>query len=101
MLLITVAGTLWIMQLYGIELQRVCLGALIIALGMLVDSAIVVAEGMLVRIKAGIKADKAAREVVGANAMGLLGARSLAFWPFRRWVFHRPIQVNLRDLCFM
>ncbi len=81
-LLITVAGTLWIMQLYGIELQRVSLGALIIALGMLVDNAIVVAEGMLVRIKAGMKAEKAAKEVVGANAMGLLGGTIIGILAF-------------------
>ena len=45
-LLITVAGTLWIMNIFGIELQRVSLGALIIALGMLVDNAIVVVENI-------------------------------------------------------
>ena len=44
--LVTVAGTLFIMVIYGIELQRISLGALIIALGMLVDNAIVVAKGM-------------------------------------------------------
>lgn len=81
-LLITVAGTLWIMQLFGIELQRVSLGALIIALGMLVDNAIVVAEGMLVRIRGGMKADKAAAEVVGANSMALLGGTAIGILAF-------------------
>ena len=81
-LLITVAGTLFVMQLYGIELQRVSLGALVIALGMLVDNAIVVAEGMLIRLKAGMDAAKAAREVVGKNAMALLGGTIIGILAF-------------------
>jgi len=81
-LLITVAGTLFIMQLYGIELQRVSLGALVIALGMLVDNAIVVAEGMLIRLKAGMEPARAAREVVGKNAMALLGGTVIGILAF-------------------
>ena len=81
-LLITVAGTLFIMQIYGIELQRVSLGALVIALGMLVDNAIVVAEGMLVRIQRGMDAAEAAREVVGKNAMALLGGTVIGILAF-------------------
>ncbi|MGL5552874.1 MAG: efflux RND transporter permease subunit, partial [Plesiomonas shigelloides] len=41
-LLLTVAATLIIMQFDGIDMHRISLGALIIALGMLVDNAIVV-----------------------------------------------------------
>jgi multidrug efflux pump subunit AcrB len=72
-LLITVAGTVWFMNFYGIDLQRISLGALIIALGMLVDNAIVVAEGMLIRIKRGDDGVTAAREVVGSTMWALLG----------------------------
>lgn len=72
-LLITVSGTVWFMNYMAIDLQRISLGALIIALGMLVDNAIVVAEGMLVRIKRGEDSTKAAREVVGATMWPLLG----------------------------
>ena len=72
-LLITVSGTVWFMNFMAIDLQRISLGALIIALGMLVDNAIVVAEGMLVRIKRGEDSTKAAREVVGATMWPLLG----------------------------
>ena len=72
-LLITVSGTIWFMNFYAIDLQRISLGALIIALGMLVDNAIVVAEGMLVRIKRGEDGIKAAREVVGSTMWALLG----------------------------
>ena len=81
-LLITVAGTLMVMQLFGIDLQRISLGALIIALGMLVDNAIVVAEGMMIRIQAGMNAAKAAKEVVGKNAYALLGGTIIGILAF-------------------
>ena len=45
-LLLTVLGTLLFMSLFGIDMERISLGALIIAMGMMVDNAIVVAEGM-------------------------------------------------------
>ena len=81
-LLITVAGTLFIMHLEGIELQRISLGALVIALGMLVDNAIVVAEGMLVRMKAGMAAAEAARETIGKTIWALLGGTIIGILAF-------------------
>ncbi len=81
-LLITVAGTVLIMEMYGIDLQRISLGALIIALGMLVDNAIVIAEGMMVRIQAGMNAAKAAKEVVGKNSVALLGGTVIGILAF-------------------
>jgi multidrug efflux pump subunit AcrB len=81
-LLITVAGTLFIMDLYGIELQRISLGALVIALGMLVDNAIVVAEGMLVRMNSGMSAPEAARESVGKTIWALLGGTIIGILAF-------------------
>ncbi len=81
-LLITVAGTLFIMDIYGIELQRISLGALVIALGMLVDNAIVVAEGMLVRMEAGMKASEAAGEAVGKTMWALLGGTAIGILAF-------------------
>ena len=81
-LLITVAGTLLFMHLDGIELQRISLGALVIALGMLVDNAIVVAEGMLVRIKAGMAGSVAAREIVGKTIWPLLGGTLIGILAF-------------------
>ncbi|MEN8176919.1 MAG: efflux RND transporter permease subunit, partial [Pseudomonadota bacterium] len=81
-LLITVAGTLLIMTLKGIELQRISLGALVIALGMLVDNAIVIAEGMLVRMQAGMRAADAARETVGKTIWALLGGTVIGILAF-------------------
>ena len=82
-LAITVLGSIVVMKMWGINLQRISLGALIIALGMLVDNAIVVTEGMLIRIQAGKDALKSAIEVVEQSMMPLLGATViavLAFW---------------------
>ena len=81
-LLITVAGTLFIMDIFGIELQRISLGALVIALGMLVDNAIVVAEGMLVRMESGMKASQAAAESVGKTIWALLGGTFIGILAF-------------------
>jgi multidrug efflux pump subunit AcrB len=81
-LLITVSGTLMFMNLFGIELQRVSLGALVIALGMLVDNAIVVAEGMQVRIQAGMGATKAAEETTSKTMWPLLGGTIIGILAF-------------------
>jgi multidrug efflux pump subunit AcrB len=81
-LLITVAGTLFFMNMFAIELQRISLGALVIALGMLVDNAIVVAEGMLVRMEAGMNATKAAGEAVGKTIWALLGGTVIGILAF-------------------
>ncbi|MFV0423583.1 efflux RND transporter permease subunit [Oleidesulfovibrio sp.] len=81
-LLITVCGSFIFMKMMDIELQRISLGALIIALGMLVDNAIVITEGMLVRIQQGEDRIKAAREVVNQNIWPLLGATVIAIMAF-------------------
>ncbi|KGE03550.1 efflux RND transporter permease subunit [Pseudohaliea rubra] len=81
-LLLTVAGTLLFMHLGGIELQRVSLGALVIALGMLVDNAIVVAEGIQVRMQAGASARSAAGEAVGKTMIPLLGGTAIGILAF-------------------
>jgi multidrug efflux pump subunit AcrB len=53
-LLLTVLGTLAFMAGFDITMQRISLGALIIAMGMLVDNAIVVTEGMQVAVQRGV-----------------------------------------------
>ncbi|MEM1244172.1 MAG: efflux RND transporter permease subunit [Pseudomonadota bacterium] len=81
-LLITVLGSFIFMKLWGINLERISLGALIIALGMLVDNAIVINEGLLIRINRGMDKIKAAKEVVNQNAVPLLGATIIAILAF-------------------
>ncbi len=52
--------TLWLMDLFDIGLNQVSLAALIMALGMLVDNAIVVSEAMMVKMEEGLPAKEAA-----------------------------------------
>ena len=81
-LVVTVMATLIIMYMKDIYMQRISLGALIIALGMLVDNAIVVADGILVRIQKGDDAAASAREIVGATMMPLLGGTAVGALAF-------------------
>ncbi len=81
-LFVTIAATFIVMDFQGILLERISLGALIIALGMLVDNAIVVTEGMKLKIEAGENARVAAREVVGQQQYPLLGATFVAIIAF-------------------
>jgi multidrug efflux pump subunit AcrB len=81
-LLVTVAGTLFGMYLYGLDMQRISLGALIIALGMLVDNAIVVVEGTLVRVQRGEDAGKASVAVVKQTIWPLLGGTVVGILAF-------------------
>lgn len=81
-LLLTIFGTFIAMALMGIDLQRMSLGALVIALGMMVDNSIVVAEGYVVRREQGVDKVKAAIESAGSPAMPLLGATIVAVMAF-------------------
>lgn len=83
-LLLTVAGTLCIMLIDDIAMQRISLGALIIALGMLVDNAIVVTDGILVRFQKEPDADKqlVVSEVVNATKWPLLGGTVVGICAF-------------------
>jgi multidrug efflux pump subunit AcrB len=81
-LLLTIAATFTVMGYYEITLERISLGALIIALGMLVDNAIVVVDGMKVRMERGMDGLEAAKEVVGQNSIPLLGATVVAVLAF-------------------
>lgn len=81
-LAVTITGTFIFMSILGITLERISLGALIIALGMLVDNAIVVTDGMRVRMEQGEDALSAARKVVSQTAMPLLGATAVAIAAF-------------------
>jgi multidrug efflux pump subunit AcrB len=81
-LLLTIFGTFIFMKMMGITFQLISLGALILALGMLVDNAIVVTEGILVKTQRGMKKRKAAIETVKQTAWPLLGATFVAILAF-------------------
>ncbi|HEY4438762.1 MAG TPA: efflux RND transporter permease subunit [Lelliottia sp.] len=81
-LALNVLGTLLIMYLWGIELQRISLGALIIALSMLVDNAIVIVEGVLIARQRGSTLMTAINYVIRRSALPLLGATVIAILAF-------------------
>ena len=81
-LFLTVMGTVLCMWLYGLNLQRISLGALVIAMGMLVDNAIVVAEGMMLRMQRGENPIKASSVIVKQTQWPLLGATVIGIMAF-------------------
>ncbi|MBQ0785666.1 MAG: efflux RND transporter permease subunit, partial [Amphritea sp.] len=81
-LLLTVLGSFIFMKLFAIDLQRISLGALIIALGMLVDNAIVVTEGILVGLKKGQTKLQAAMDITRQTSLPLLGATVIGITAF-------------------
>ncbi|MGB8433412.1 MAG: efflux RND transporter permease subunit, partial [Burkholderiales bacterium] len=61
-LIFTILATFIVMALLDIDLQRISLGALVVGLGMMVDNAIVVADGFLTRRQQGMEPIPAAME---------------------------------------
>ena len=98
-LLTIVFGSLLVLGGFDGTLQRVSLAAFILAMGMLVDNAIVIVDGILVDLKQGKPRDEALTSIGRRTAMPLLGATLiaiLAFWP----IFLSPdtAGVYVRDL---
>ena len=89
-LLVTVMGTVLIMWLMGLQLQRISLGAMVIAMGMLVDNAIVLIEEIDLQIEEGKTKHLAIvdasvsrlRPVALAAVTTILGMAPLLFDPF-------------------
>ncbi len=81
-LLLTVVGTLLFMGIFSIEMERISLGALIIAMGMLVDNAIVVAEGMQISMARGKTSREAAEDAASKTQIPLLGATIIGIMAF-------------------
>jgi multidrug efflux pump subunit AcrB len=69
---LVLAITFVFMEFYGISLQRVSLGALIIALGLLVDDAMIAVEMMVARLEVGDPLEKAATYVYTHTAFPML-----------------------------
>ncbi len=83
-LVFPILGTFLVMAITDVDLQRVSLGALIIAMGMMVDNAIVVVDGFVVRLQKGMERTQAAVEAASVPAWPLLGATvvaCMAFYP--------------------
>ncbi len=82
MLVFIILGTFVFMAVFGIDLHRMSLGALIIALGMMVDNSTFVADGTSVRMQRGMNRVQAAVEAASSQAWALLGATLIAVMAF-------------------
>lgn len=69
---LVIAGVFWAMEIAGIDLHKVSLGALIISLGLLVDDAIIAVEMMAVKLEEGYDRFKAACYAYTATALPML-----------------------------
>ncbi len=81
-LVVTVFGSFLFLQALDGTMQRVSLGAFILAMGMLVDNAIVIIDGILVSLKAGKPRMEALTAIGRQTAMPLLGATLIAIIAF-------------------
>ena len=81
-LVIIVLGSILILNFAGGTLQRVSLAAFILAMGMLVDNAIVILDGILIDLQRGVPRRKALTNIGKKTAMPLLGATLIAILAF-------------------
>lgn len=81
-LLLTVLATFFFMYLFEVKVERISLGALIIAMGMLVDNAIVIAEGMQQEMRKGRSSTEAADLAANKTLIPLLGATVIGVMAF-------------------
>ena len=82
-LFLTIMATFFVMYLKGdILMERISLGALIIALCMLTDNAIIVIEGIKVGIEAGEDKIETVRETIAQNQWPLFGATAIGILAF-------------------
>ena len=81
-LIFSIGGTMLIMQFMGVGLNRTSLAAFIIAMGMLVDNAIVVTDNAQILIKKGMRRRDALIKGATVPQWGLLGATLIAIFSF-------------------
>ena len=81
-LIFSIGGTLLIMSFLGVGLNRTSLAGFIIAMGMLVDNAIVVTDNAQIAIARGIARRKALIDGATGPQWGLLGATFIAICSF-------------------
>lgn len=81
-LIFSIFATLIVMFAGGIALQRMSLAAIIIAMGMLVDNAIVVSDSALVNMQRGMRKRVAILRACSSTAIPLLAATVIAILTF-------------------
>lgn len=81
-LTIIVLGSLMILNMLDGTLQRVSLASFILAMGMLVDNAIIILDGIQVDLQRGLPQNQALTAIGRKTAMPLLGATLIAILAF-------------------
>ncbi|KIO44605.1 MULTISPECIES: efflux RND transporter permease subunit [Porphyromonadaceae] len=81
-LVVVVLGSFVILHMMHGTLQRVSLASFIVAMGMLVDNAIVITDGILVDLKRGLKKPDALVNITKKTAWPLLGATTIGILTF-------------------
>lgn len=81
-LIFSIFATLIVMHAQGIALQRMSLAAIIIAMGMLVDNAIVVSDSAIVNMQRGMRKRLAILGACSSSALPLLAATFIAILTF-------------------
>lgn len=81
-LIFSIFATLIVMMACGIALQRMSLAAIIIAMGMLVDNAIVVSDSALINMERGMRKRVAIMRACSATSLPLLAATVIAILTF-------------------
>lgn len=81
-LVVIVFGSILVLGATGGTMQRVSLASFILAMGMLVDNAIVIVDGILIDLKAGKPRHEAMTDIGKRTAMPLLGATLIAILSF-------------------
>ena len=81
-LVITVLGTIFVLYYFNGTLQRVSLASFVLAMGMLVDNAVVIVDGILVDSLAGKSRIEALTTIGRKTAIPLLGATLIAILAF-------------------
>jgi len=81
-LIYTILSSFVVLFILGGTLQRVSLASIIIAMGMLVDNAIVIIDGILVDLNKGVERKLALRNTAKKTALPLLGATLIAIISF-------------------
>lgn len=81
-LIVIVFSSFFVLDMFDGTLQRVSLGSFIVAMGILVDNAIVIVDGILVDMKRGIPKPECLTNIGRKTAMPLLGATLIAILAF-------------------
>ena len=87
------------MEYFGIALQRISLGALIIALGLLVDDAMITVEMMIAKLEEGFSLDKAATFAYTSTAFPMLTGTLITVAGFIPIGFARAVRRNTASRC--